>query len=220
LHIARGRILRPTTEVVLRQVVQDEYAKANLPGTHKPFTKAKKWPALAVIFQQLSARGELRHVRGKLLELSNWVGEGVVQTFAREQFVRDYDVLRDTPPSSCRVTVPDLLRMRRRGLLNDSIVTAALETICHRASGATSYPVLSANVALDVCKQLTKAIDAGHERVILALNHSVRWIGVFVHARTSKYFVYNSLGSDHIGTVCVHHTIISVAQKPLDFGQM
>jgi hypothetical protein len=203
--------LRPTSEVVLRHFVKDEFAKTNLHRTHKAFMKAKKWPALAVVFQQLSVRGELRHVRAKMLELVDWVEEGDVQTFAREQSVRDYDVLLDTPPSSCRVIALDLLRLRRRGLLNQSIITAALETICHRVPGATTYLVLSANVALDVFKQLTKAIDAGHERVILAKQHSVSWIGVFVDARTSKYFIHSSLGSDCVSTVCGHHTITSVA---------
>lgn len=74
----------------------------------------------------------------------------------------------------------DLPRLRRRGLLNDSVITAASETICDKVPGAVTYPMLSANVALNLCKQLTKAIDMGHERVILALNHSAHWIGVFV----------------------------------------
>jgi hypothetical protein len=160
--------------VVLRQLVKDEFAKAKLPGTHKAFMEAKKWPALAVVFQQLSARGELRHVRNKLLELVDWVEEGDVQTLALEQFVRDYNVLHDRPPSSCRVAALDFLRLCLRRLLNDSIITAALGTICHRVPGTTTYPVSSTNVALNVCKELTKAIDAGNERVILALNHGVR----------------------------------------------
>ena len=154
--------MRPTSEVVLRQPVKNESAKANLSGTHKAFMKGKKRPVPAVVFQQLSARGELRYARGKLLEIVDLVEEGDVQTLALEQSVRDCNVLRDTPPSSCRVAVLDLHRLGRHDLFNDSVITAALGELCHRVPGATTYPVLDAKVTLNFCKQLTKAIDADH----------------------------------------------------------
>ena len=64
--------------MVLRQHVKDESAKASLSGPREAFMKAKKWPALVVVLQQLSARGVLRHMRGKLLKLIDWVEEGDV----------------------------------------------------------------------------------------------------------------------------------------------
>jgi len=145
----------------LRQLIRAEFAIARLSGSGEAFKKAKRWKILHDILRELSYRPDLKAVSDQLAQVADWIDEGDIQTLGLEHSIRDYAL--GTPPEphpNCRVTVLDLLRLRQCGTLNDTIITAALNTICSRVSGAATYPILSRNISLNICKQPINAIRA------------------------------------------------------------
>lgn len=130
--------------------------------------------------------------KARLCKLAAFLDEADKATLALEPFIYDLNAAALTPPDNRNVDILDLLYLRNGNLLNQAIIAAALVTACDETDTVCmANPAVNYNVQMDVAKQLRRAFRAGAEKVIILLNHSIYWVGLFFDKKSNKCFIYN-----------------------------